>query len=139
VRTSARRELLAPREDVWAFLAEPHHLADWWPGIAAVHVDRRGFARGARWSVSRAPRPSLLRRPGTSETLLVTIVEPLSRFGFELVDARVTAELTLQMRPDRRTLAELAVEGPFLIGPRRLLAQNALKRLYDLCQTAAEQ
>ena len=35
-RVEAARELLAPREDVWAFLAEPHHLADWWPGIAAV-------------------------------------------------------------------------------------------------------
>src|SRR5437667_108533 len=42
-------ELLAPVEDVWRFLAEPRHLADWWPGIAAVEPDRRGLVAGARW------------------------------------------------------------------------------------------
>src|SRR5439155_9080387 len=34
------REVLAPREDVWMFLAEPYHLADWWPGIRGVQPDR---------------------------------------------------------------------------------------------------
>ena len=34
------------RADVWAFLAEPYHLSDWWPGITGVEPDRRGFAPG---------------------------------------------------------------------------------------------
>ena len=44
----AKRELLAPIHDVWGFLADPHHLPDWWPGIAGVEPDRRGLGRGAR-------------------------------------------------------------------------------------------
>ena len=39
---AASRDLLAPREDVWGFIAEPYHLADWWPGISGVQPDRRG-------------------------------------------------------------------------------------------------
>ena len=35
---TARKELLAPLEDVWLFLAEPHHLSDWWPGVAGVSI-----------------------------------------------------------------------------------------------------
>ena len=54
---SAARELLAPREDVWLFLAEPHHLSDWWPGVAGVTPDRRGLAPGARWKLHAAMRP----------------------------------------------------------------------------------
>ena len=50
---SATRELLASREDVWRFLAEPYHLSDWWPGIVGVEPDRRGFEVGARWRVAR--------------------------------------------------------------------------------------
>ena len=48
----ASRELLAPRADVWAFLAEPFHLSNWWPGITGVEPDRRGFAPGARWKAT---------------------------------------------------------------------------------------
>ena len=58
-RVEAARRLLAPREDVWAFLAEPHNLADWWPGIAAVEPDRRGLAAGARWQIRGTNRASL--------------------------------------------------------------------------------
>src|SRR5438093_1080226 len=35
-RTFATRELLAPRQDVWEFLADPHNLADWGPGWRRV-------------------------------------------------------------------------------------------------------
>src|SRR4051812_50038265 len=54
-RVVASRELLAPPEDVWGFLAEPNHLADWWPGIHAVRPDRRGLAPGARWQLVAGP------------------------------------------------------------------------------------
>ena len=65
-RVEAKRELLAPRQDVWEFLAEPRHFADWWPGISAVEPDRRGLAAGARWLVHGSNRPSLFRRPNPS-------------------------------------------------------------------------
>jgi uncharacterized protein YndB with AHSA1/START domain len=32
----ASRVLLAPRVDVWALLAEPYHLPDWWPSYTGV-------------------------------------------------------------------------------------------------------
>ena len=49
----ASLELLAPREHVWAFLAEPYHLPDWWPGITGVEwavapADARGSNRVSR-------------------------------------------------------------------------------------------
>src|SRR4029453_8483149 len=54
-RVDASRTLLAPRDDVWSLLSEPHHLADWWPGYRAVRPDRRGVAEGARWTGVRSP------------------------------------------------------------------------------------
>ena len=139
MRFQAARELLAPPEDVWAFLADPHHLPDWWPGIAGVQPDRRGVAPGARWGVTAGNRPTLFRKPRTSDTLLVTAVEPMQRIAFRLIGERVGADLTLQSRGGRRTLAALTVDGPLVIGFSRSLPQKALNRLYDLCQTAAEQ
>ena len=55
-RVAATRELLAPREEVWRFLVEPHHLPDWWPGVRGVHPDRRGLAPGARWQLTAGPQ-----------------------------------------------------------------------------------
>ena len=70
-RFAAERTLLAPVEDVWAFLAEPFHLPDWWPGISGVQPDRRGVAPGARWQVLGPDRPTFLRRPDAAGNLLV--------------------------------------------------------------------
>jgi uncharacterized protein YndB with AHSA1/START domain len=139
VRAQAERELLAPLEDVWAFLAEPYNLSDWWPGLAAVRPDRRGFARGARWEIVRNRDATLLRRPSSTGPLVVTAVEPGQRFAFQLSEERIAADLALEARGRDRTVATLSVEGPFLVGTRRALPRQALRRLYDLCQTAAEQ
>jgi uncharacterized protein YndB with AHSA1/START domain len=137
-RVEAARELLAPREDVWAFLAEPRHLADWWPGLAAVQPDRRGLAPGARWQVHGANRPSLFRRPSPTGMLLVLAVDPYERIAFHLTGERIDAELRLSVsRPDR-TVATLTVSGPWLIGLGKSYPRNALARLHALCQTAAE-
>src|SRR4051794_41827970 len=83
-RASATRELLASREDVWAFLAEPHHFPDWWPDVAAVEPGRRGLVEGARWHVHGKDRPTLLRRPASSGMLLVTAARPLAPLGWVL-------------------------------------------------------
>jgi uncharacterized protein YndB with AHSA1/START domain len=131
----ASRDLLASPEDVWAFIAEPRHLADWWPGVAAVEPDRRGLAPDARWRVRRSGA-SLFRKAEAEDTLVVTAAEPAHRFGFELVQARLRAELLLAPGPGG-TRAELVVEGPFLLAFSKSLPKNALARLHDLCQTAA--
>lgn len=139
MRYTASRELLAPRADVWAFLAEPYHLPDWWPGLGGVQPDRRGLAPGARWQIQAPGRPGLIRRPGAGGTLLVLAVETERRVAFQLVNERVEAELVLEDASRGRTTVTLTVDAPFLSGVNRRMAVRALSRLYALCQTSAEQ
>ena len=137
-RASASRELLAPRADVWSFIAVPQHFSDWWPGVAAVRPDRRGLAEGARWEVHTSNQPTLLRRATSSGMLLVTAVHPLELFAWTLTGDHIDAELRLQAATPDRTTAALTVEAPWLYGFSRSLPRRALSRLHALCQTAAE-
>jgi uncharacterized protein YndB with AHSA1/START domain len=134
---AAERILLAPLEDVWAFLAEPYNLADWFPGVAGVQPDRRGLAPGARWQVLGPNQPSWFKKPDASGTLLVLDVVPMRRLAFQLSGQRLDAELELEPREAGRTRARLVVDAPFLL-VRRSFPHQALGRLYDLVQTAAE-
>jgi len=137
-RASASRELLAAQEDVWSFVAEPHHFPDWWPGIGGVQPGRRGFAEGARWGISGTDRPTLLRRVTSSGMLIVTGIETPERFAWTLTGDRIDAELRLAERGPDRTIATLDIEAPWLHGFNRALPGRALTRLHALCQTAAE-
>jgi uncharacterized protein YndB with AHSA1/START domain len=137
-RASASRELLASRDDVWAFIAEPHHFSDWWPGIGGVSPDRRGLAPGARWEVHGVDRPTLLRRATSSGLLLVRAVETGTRFAWTLTGDHIDAELRLEVQEPTRTVAILEVEAPWLYGFSRALPRRALTRLHALCQTAAD-
>jgi uncharacterized protein YndB with AHSA1/START domain len=137
-RSVARRTLLAPLDDVWAFLVEPFNLADWWPGISGVEPDRRGLAPGARWRIVGPNTPSYFRRPQSSGTLLVLDVVPKEKLAFQLTGDRIDAELSLRALDERRTDASLIVDGPFLIGLRRRYPAQALDRLYSLVQTGDE-
>jgi uncharacterized protein YndB with AHSA1/START domain len=132
------KELLAPLEDVWLFLAEPHHLSDWWPGVAGVTPDRRGLAPAARWQLHAPMRPGLLRRPASDSMMVIIDVEPLSRVTWYMATERIDVELRLADAGEHHTRAALTVSGPFMVGLRRSLPRNALRRLYALCQTAAE-
>jgi hypothetical protein len=134
----ASRELLATREDVWSFIAEPHHFPDWWPGIGGVQPDRRGLAEGARWGISGIERPTLLRRPTSSGTLLVRGVDAPQRFAWTLTGDHIDAELRLEEHGPHRTIATLDVEAPWLFAFSRALPRKALTRLHALCQTGAE-
>ena len=136
-RATAARELLASREDVWRFVAEPGHFADWWPNVAAVEPDRRGFAEGARWVVHASERPTLFRRSGYSGTLLVRAIEPFRRFAWTLTGDRLDGELVLQHVAPDRTRATLIVSAAWLVSLPRALPRRALARLHNLCQTAA--
>jgi uncharacterized protein YndB with AHSA1/START domain len=135
-RAIAERELLAPVEDVWLFIAEPHHLADWWPGIAAVEPDRRGFAPGARWTVRGTGQASLLRRAHAEDTLVIREIAAPTRVAWQHVRQRLDVELTLEPT-GRTTLARLGVRSPWLLGFARSLPREALARLHALLDTAS--
>ncbi len=118
-RVAATRELLAPPEHVWRFLAEPLHLADWWPGVRAVRPDRRGLAPGARWQLTAGTQTgglvsAFLRRPESAGTIVVLDVREPESLRLLFVADRIEAELLLERagwKPhpgdahDRRALA----------------------------------
>jgi hypothetical protein len=136
----ASRELLAPRTDVWALVAEPYHLPDWWPAYTGVRPDRRGLARGARWHVSRGRAPGLLRRPGAEGVIVITEVAEGLELRWHDVQQRFDAGIRLANAGEGRTLATAYVRGPawrLLLEGARDLPARALARLHDLCQTAA--
>jgi len=131
------RELLAPLDDVWTFVAEPHNFPNWWPRVGGVQPDRRGLVAGARWQILAENQPSLLRRPEAVGYLTVLAVEPKRRIGFQLSGDRLEVELTLEAEGEDRTRASLRVKGPWLVGLSRALPREALFRLHALCQTGA--
>jgi len=130
VRT-ATRELLAPRADVWGFFAEPYHLSDWWPGIIGVDPDLRGFAPDARWRVRVRSHNLLLGSKVHESMVLVRAVEPFERWSWHLLSEKLDVELRLHAEGPERTVVTCTTNG------RRRLPELALKRLYDLVQTAA--
>jgi uncharacterized protein YndB with AHSA1/START domain len=134
---AAARDLDAPREDVWALLAEPTRLGDWWPGIRGIDPDRRGLAPGARWRVHASARPTSVigRRPDLAGTLVFLEVKPPEFAAWQFVDGRIDVELRLTETGTNRTRAELTVGAPLLGGLRRSLPHRALTRLQALCQT----
>ena len=135
---AAERELAAGRGDVWGFLAEPFHLADWLPGVAGVQPDRRGFSVGARWQIrgTRWTNPFTGRRP-MEQLLVVRAIDPYERFAFHLVADRLDVEVRLHALAPERTAVSVAIEGPWLLGGRRGLARRSVDRLHALLQTAA--
>lgn len=135
-RVTAERELLAPVEDVWRFIAEPRHLADWWPGIGAVEPDRRGLAPGARWTVRGSGQASLLRRAHAEDTLVIREIDSPSRVAWHHVRQRLDVELALEPT-GRTTVARLGVRSPWLVGFARSLPGEALARLHALLDTAS--
>ena len=136
-RLRASRELLAPLEDVWGFVAEPHNFPNWWPRIGGVQPDRRGLTPGARWQVIGESEPTLLRRPAAAGQLLVLAVEPERRLAFRLTAERLDLELTLERAAANRTRATIEVRASWWAGLSRSLPRSALDRLWSLCQTGA--
>ena len=140
MRLEEERELIAKRPDVWALLAAPEHLADWWPGYTTVRPDRRGLAAGARWQVVRGALPGLIRKPGGEGLVVVTAVEPETHFGWRDVQQGFAADIRLEPAAEGHTLAVLTVEAPWwrlIVEGIRPLPRRALGRLHALQQTAA--
>lgn len=137
MKAAAERELLAARAEVWAFLAEPFHLSDWWPGISGVQPDRRGFAPGARWQVQSARANPLTGRRPMEQLLVIRAVDPYERWIWHLVQDGLDVEVRLRVSAPDRTVARVAVEGRWLLGATRSLPRKAVERLHALVQTAA--
>jgi len=140
LRVEASHELLASREDVWSFLAEPYHLADWWPTISAVRPDARGFREGARWDVAGPASPTLFRKGNATGLAIVKTIELHERVVWDLTADRLELEVRLRSLAPDRTLAIVAVEGswrPEALGRPRSLPKAAAHRLFELVQTAA--
>lgn len=138
MRVEASRRLLAPREDVWALLAEPYHLSDWWPGYTAIRPDRRGLAPGARWTVVRSADVGLLRRPGGEGMIVIESVEPTLDLAWRDLEQSFTAEIAIA-NADGETDARLSLEAPWwrlFAEGLRAAPEQALARLHALCQTA---
>jgi uncharacterized protein YndB with AHSA1/START domain len=136
---TASRVLLASREDVWAIVAEPYHLPDWWPAYTGVEPDRRGLVAGARWTVLRSRTPGFLRKPRGKGLIVIQRVSPGEELAWLDLSQNVEAGLTLEDE-GRGTRATAFVDGPFwrlLAEGARGLPRLAVARLYDLCQTAA--
>lgn len=145
MRLEARGELLSPPADVWKLVGEPYHLPDWWPGYRGVQVDRRGLAEGARWSVNRGPTGSgmsnLLSRPESGGTIVLTRVVDGAFLGWHDVELHVDCAVVLEPAALRRTAATVSVAGSWAritFEGLRPVPRHALRRLHDLCQTAAE-
>jgi uncharacterized protein YndB with AHSA1/START domain len=132
--------VLASRADVWRFLAEPYHLADWWPTIVAVQPDARGFREGARWEVTGPASPTLFRKGGATGLAIVKTIEMHERVVWSLSADRLDVEVRLTAVEPDRTVVTVAVEGswrPEALGRPRALPRVAAYRLYELVQTAA--
>jgi uncharacterized protein YndB with AHSA1/START domain len=125
----ASLELLAPRADVWGFLAEPYHLSDWWPGITGVEPDRRGFAPGARWKVHSTKRNVFTGSRVVETMLLVREIDLFERWSWHLLEPTLDVEIRLRASAEDRTEVTVAVS--------RGNPAVAVKRLFDLVQTAA--
>ena len=140
MRVEASHEVLASRADVWRFLSEPYHLADWWPTVSAVRPDARGFREGARWEVAGPTSPTLFRKAGATGLAIVKTIELHERVVWHLSADRLDLEVRLAAVAPDRTLATVAVEGPWrpeaLGRPARCPGWPPY-RLYELLQTAA--
>jgi Activator of Hsp90 ATPase homolog 1-like protein len=127
--SEATLELLASRTDVWAFLAEPYHLSDWWPGITGVEPDRRGFAPGARWKVLATKRNVFVGPRPTETMLLIREIEPFERWSWHLLKPKTDVEIRLRSLGEERTAVTVSASNDS--------AGKAVQRLFDLVQTAA--
>lgn len=136
----ATGELQSDRREVWALVAEPYHLPDWWPAYTGVKPDRRGLAEGARWQVIRNTAPGFLRRPEGEGLIVVTRVLEGWELRWRDVKQNIEAGVVLDNAGTGRTRATTFVSGSWLrlmSESARGLPETALARLHDLCQTAA--
>ena len=130
MRSTAQREIGG---NLWAILAEPFHLPDWWPGYSGVEPDRRGLAVGARWKVVRTRAPGLLRGGSGEGLIVLDRVEP----GHALAWSDVAACYRVAVALDGGTVRLTLEAAPWRLLDLRRYPRQALGRLEALCETAS--
>jgi uncharacterized protein YndB with AHSA1/START domain len=137
-RYAARRVLPATVEEVWAVLADPERFADWWPGVLRVQPSvRRALAPGAHWQIEGTTKPSMLRRPELTGSLLILEVETERRLVFQMTGEHLDVELHLEATEDGAA-ATLVCVAPRFGGIRRTFPSQALAKLADLVRPPAQ-
>ena len=106
--------LQSERPDVWALIAEPYHLPDWWPAYTGVEPDRRGLAENARWQVIRSVSPGFLRKPEGEGVIVITKVVAGWELRWHDVKQDIEAGVLLDNAGTGRTRATTFVSGPWL-------------------------
>ena len=142
MKYSASRELLAPRADVWAFLAEPYHLSDWWPGLGVEYQLVRApgisedvalllaYEKGAELIVAVGTHFNLIEflernRAGMSSTFVTRL-----KVGEILIDAKGVSRL-VSRRVGLMPLVTFALTGLAAIVVA-IVASPTLRRLIGL-------
>lgn len=128
MNSSATDVVPASRAEVWAILAEPLHLPDWWPGLLAVEPDRRGFAPGARWRATVARRNPFLGSSRVETAILLRDVDLYERWTWHLVNPRVDVEIVLRATGEAETEVTVTTS-------RGRAAREAVRRLRELVLT----
>jgi uncharacterized protein YndB with AHSA1/START domain len=100
-RVSRRASVGAPREEVWALLADPYHLPRWWPRCERVEGVQEAKTGGrARWTmVLRTDRRNIVRadyrRLSASKPTRLVWEQELEGTPFERILARAVIEIQL--------------------------------------------
>jgi uncharacterized protein YndB with AHSA1/START domain len=128
LRQSATEVVPASCAEVWAILAEPLHLPDWWPGLVAVQPDRRGFAPGARWGATVTRRNPFRRARRIETALLLRDVERFERWTWHLASERLDVEVRLRSSDEHATEVTVTTS-------RGRTAEIAVSRLRELVLT----
>ena len=118
VRKEASLVLPVRREDAWALVSEPFHLPDWWPGYTGVEPDRRGLEENARWTVVRALRPGLMRKPHGTGLIVIHRVSPASELAWHDLKQKLDMGIRLEGQERAHHGHRLGV-GPVLAHVRR--------------------
>ena len=128
MKFSATSLVPASRAEVWAILAEPLHLPDWWPGLLAVEPDRRGFAPGARWGATVTRRNPFFGKRRIQTALLLRDVQLYERWTWHLVNPRLDVEIRLKAAGEEETEVTVSTS-------RGDAARDAVSRLRELVLT----
>lgn len=139
-RTRRRREIAAPAERLWEVVADPSHLARWWPGVERVEdaspqewtqVFRSGRGRAVRadYTVIESEPPERLRWRQEVEATPFERFIAASVTEIRLEPARKGAGTRVELALDQR-LRGWARFGAFLFrGASRRRLDEALTNL----------
>ena len=91
VKITRRIVIDRPREDVFAFVADPRNDPKWCPKVVSTELATEDTASGARYAVVHKPIPG---RPTREMTMTCRSIEPPSRIEWHEDDGHDTVDVT---------------------------------------------